>query len=279
MRPLELVFEVGGLPAYDLPDRLRELYGGGVGFTPERLYANFVSSLDGVVALSAAEASSGPVISGHSQADRFVMGLLRACADAVLIGAGTLRADPRHFWTADHAYPGAAAEYAELRRRLGRSAQPRLVVVTSSGALAPRHPALQAGALILTTGAGAARLESRTPGASTVLPIGEGRVLEPQRVLEAIRAEGHRVLLCEGGPHLIGKLLAARLVDELFLTLSPVLAGRPEGDRRMGLVEGTALLPASGRWATLLSLRRHDSHLFLRYDVSRRVEMGRPSAA
>jgi len=228
-----------------------------------------VSSLDGVVALNVTEPSSGPIISGHNPADRFVMALLRACADAVLIGAGTLRADPRHFWTAEHAYPGAATEFAELRRRLGRAARPRLVVVTASGALDPQHPALEAGALILTTAAGASRLQSRAPRASTVAPIGEGKGVGPQRVLEAIRAEGHRLVLCEGGPHLMGDLLAAGLIEELFLTLSPVLAGRPDGERRLGLVEGTALLPASGRWATLLSLRRQDSHLFLRYGLSR----------
>ncbi len=260
-----------GLPAYGLPDRLRNSYGGPIGFPSPRLYANFVSSLDGVVAFDA-EPSSGPIISGYSEADRFVMGLLRACADAVLVGAGTLRADPRHLWTADHIYPKAATEYAELRRRLGRSTHPRLVVVSAGGGLDPRHPALQAGALILTTAAGASRLEGRLPGVSRVVSVGSGAALDAGSLVEATRAEGHRTILCEGGPHLIAGLFADGHVDELFLTLSPVLAGRKEGAHRLGLVEGATLLPADGRWGTLLSLRRHDSHLFLRYGIRRSPE-------
>jgi hypothetical protein len=93
MIPLDVLFEKSGLPSYDLPADLERLYGGGLGFEAPRLYANFVSSLDGVVALEG-EKHSSQMISGQSEADRFVMGLLRACADAVLIGAGTLRAAP-----------------------------------------------------------------------------------------------------------------------------------------------------------------------------------------
>ena len=268
MKPLETLFEASGLLAYDLPDHLKELYGGRVGFPSQRLYANFVSSLDGVVALEDRSGPSpGTIISGHSEVDRFVMGLLRACADAVLVGAGTLRADPKHRWTAEHIYPAAASDYAELRHRLGRSAQPRLVVVTASGELDGRHPGLQRDALILTNHRGATRLEGRIPEASTVKPLGDEKALDARRVVEAIQAEGHKLILCEGGPHLIGDLLSAALVDELFLTLSPVLAGR--GQRhRMGLVEGAELLPFRPRWGTMLSLRRHESHLFLRYDIS-----------
>ncbi|HYU63230.1 MAG TPA: dihydrofolate reductase family protein, partial [Verrucomicrobiae bacterium] len=58
-----------------------------------RVYANFVSSIDGIVALEAGTAPSGGIISGRNEADRFVMGLLRAFADAVLVGAGTVRAE------------------------------------------------------------------------------------------------------------------------------------------------------------------------------------------
>ena len=98
-------------------------------------------------------------------------------------------------------------------------------------------------------------------------PLGDEKALDARRVVEAIQAEGHKLILCEGGPHLIGDLLSAALVDELFLTLSPVLAGRGQRHRR-GLVEGAELLPFRPRWGTMLSLRRHESHLFLRYDIS-----------
>ncbi len=72
--------------------------------------------------------------------------------------------------------------------------------------------------------------------------------------------------MSEAGPHLFGSLLAAGLVDELFLTSSPRFAGRGSGTR-LGLVEGAALLPALHRDAQLLSVRRCDDHLFLRYQL------------
>jgi hypothetical protein len=92
LSPFEVLFEAGGLPEYALPVDLKHLYGR-LGFTNRVVYANFVSSIDGVVTLGA-KPSAGSVISGKDQADRFLMGLLRACADAVVLGAGTLRATP-----------------------------------------------------------------------------------------------------------------------------------------------------------------------------------------
>jgi hypothetical protein len=62
-------------------------------------------------------------------------------------------------------------------------------------------------------------------------------------------------------------LVADRQLDELFLTLSPILAGRRAGDGRLGLLEGIELLPETSLWAHLLSLRVHGTHLFLRYSL------------
>src|SRR4029077_18274636 len=91
LRPLEVLFETE-LPSYPLPADLERLYGR-LGFSEPVVYSNFVSSLDGVVSLGV-KPSAGSVISGKYPADRFVMGLLRSCADAVVVGAGTLRATP-----------------------------------------------------------------------------------------------------------------------------------------------------------------------------------------
>lgn len=269
LTPFDLLVEAGRTPAFDLPESLSRLYGGRLGFRSPRLYANFVSSLDGVVDLDLPGVSSGSVISGGSLADRFVMGLLRACADAVLIGAGTLRADPEHLWTPQHVHPAATADFAELRRRLGRASDPKLVVVTSTGDLDVHHPALRQGAIILTTTNGASRLAPRLPQQSTVLSLSDDASLRPEQIVGALTTQGHLTTLCEGGSHLIGPLLAAGLVDELFLTLSPVMAGRGQLSHRLGLVEGVELLPAHGLWANLISLRRHGAHLFLRYELSR----------
>ena len=194
--------------------------------------ANFVESVDGVVALSGAAGESGAVVSGGSQADHFLMGLLRSCADAVLIGAGTLRAARRDLWTADSIFPAAADLYA----RVGRL-RPRLYVVSASGRVDPGLPALRDG--VLLTGK-----------------------LPAQEILQRIRADGHQRILCEGGPGLFAELAAAGLLDALFLTLSPRLFGRFEADGRKALTDGRDL---GGKELVLRSVRRAGSHLFLRY--------------
>lgn len=262
--PLESLYESPGLPDWTLPDRLAAAYGGGLGFADECLYANFVTSLDGVAALGPEHPSSGSAISGREPADRFVMALLRACADAVLVGAGTLRATPTHRWIPEHVFPAGADEFAVLRRNLGRAAQPELIVVTASGDLPAAHPALQGNALIVTTSAGARRLDGHLAGACELVVLGDGPVLGMREVMTAVRARGHAVVLSEAGPDVLGHLVADRLLDELFWTVSPVLAGRGVVPRP-GLVSGIELLP--GRWdaAELVDAKRRASYLFLRY--------------
>ncbi|WP_371799071.1 dihydrofolate reductase family protein [Streptomyces sp. NBC_01707] len=264
MEPLDLLYEEAGQPGSGLPPALATVYGGDLGFTPPCVYANFVTSIDGVAALGPEFLSSGSAISGRNPADRFVMGLLRACADAVLIGAGTLRATPSHKWTPDHVCPQAAPDFGELRRSLGRATQPELVVVTASGDLPTEHPALQSGALVATTMDGTRRLDGRLPPACTVLPTREGSTVRMADILAALHAHGHTTVLTEGGPHLIGNLLGEGLLDELFLTTSPVLAGRADTPRP-GLIAGLELLPEQPAWMDLISARRRDSYLFLRY--------------
>ncbi len=264
MIPLSRVFEEDWLPSYDVPEDLVRLYDGGIGFDAPRVYANFVSSLDGVVALKDQQHSS-QMISGNSEADRFVMGLLRACADAVLIGAGTLRAAPESLWTPAYIYPDAAAGFAELRKVLGRDAEPRLVVLTATGDVNPDHPALEAGALILTTSLGATKLRHRVSRSSTVVGLGDGRAISWLDVIATLRSKEHQLVLTEGGPTVIGGLLQAGLLNELFLTLSPILAGRSSLDGRPGLVDGAELLPHRSIAGDLVSIRKDNSHLFLRY--------------
>lgn len=132
---LSLLSEEPGLPGWGLPAGLAAAYGGDLGFAEPCTYANFVASLDGVTALGPEYPSSGSAISGHNPADRLVMGLLRACADVVLIGAGTLRATPSHRWSPAHVCPAAADAYAAFRRDLGRDGDPLLAVVTARGDL------------------------------------------------------------------------------------------------------------------------------------------------
>jgi riboflavin biosynthesis pyrimidine reductase len=261
IKPFEVLYEAGDLPAYKLPADLYHLYGG-LGFAKRAVYSNFVSSVDGVVTLGD-KPSAGSIISGKYPADRFLMGLLRACADVVLIGAGTMRATPGHLWTPAHVYPEFATEFLALRSALERSREPQLVVVTASGNLDPSHPALAKGAVVMTTVEGAKAIGNRLPKTCEVV-VRTGKRLDLAKVLADLRSRGLDVILTEGGPHVIGELIGAGVLDEAFLTVSPVIAGRKD-NKRLGMVEGVELLPGGGVGTELLSARRHHDYMFLRY--------------
>jgi riboflavin biosynthesis pyrimidine reductase len=260
MEPFEVLYEAADLPAYKLPADLHHLYGR-LGFAKRAVYSNFVASVDGVVTLGEKH-SAGSIISGKNPADRFLMGLLRACADVVLIGAGTMRATPGHLWTPANVFPELATEFLALRSALGRSREPQLVVVTASGKLDASHPALVKGALVMTTAEGAKAIANRLSKTCEVLAMGNR--LDLGKVLADLRSRGLDVILTEGGPHVVGQLIEAGLLDEAFLTVSPVIAGRKD-DKRLGMVEGVELLPGHGVWSNLVSARRHGDYLFLRY--------------
>src|SRR2546428_1533360 len=115
---LEVLFDSTG-KGLGLPAPLSRAYGGDLGLAGDCLVANFVESVDGVVAFPDAAGESGAVVSGGSAPDRFLMGLLRACAGAGLIRAGALRAAP-----GGPGFPGAvfsarAPPYEEARRAPG----------------------------------------------------------------------------------------------------------------------------------------------------------------
>jgi riboflavin biosynthesis pyrimidine reductase len=265
--PLECLFEVDALPQTALPAELARLHDGDLGFPEQCLYANFVATLDGVVSIPGMR-NSNAFVAGDSDADRFLMGLLRAFADTVLIGAGVLRASPRGTWRAEEIYPPAADGYAELRRELGINPRPEVAVLTGSGSVDPSHPLFESGALVLTSEAGADRLRGTLPDAAAVLTLGSSPALDPSLVVATLCERGGRRILCEAGPHTFGELLTAGLVDELFLTRSPLLVGDAGPGTRLALVEESDLLPG-GRHVRLLSVRRHGSHLFQRYALER----------
>ncbi len=276
LAPLETLYDAAPGEPLPLPPELAALYG------PLRLAAaapghplvisNFVSTLDGVVALGEAGYEGGGAISGYDRHDKAVMGLLRAISDAVVVGAGTLRSVPRGVWTAEHIYPPLAPAYAALRSALGKSEPPLNVIVTAHGALDLALPVFASGmvpALIVTASLGAQRL------AGAVLPAGvhvaaggdQERVSAPD-VLAAIQTArpSTSVILVEGGPQLMADFFGAHLIDDLFLTLAPQVAGRDVTHPRPGFVEGALFLPAQPLWSRLVSVRRGDSHLFLRYE-------------
>lgn len=263
MRPIERLFEREGLPRFGLPAALAAMYGGDFGLDRPELYANFVSSLDGVVALAGSE-ESGHLISGDSESDRFIMGLLRASADAVLVGAGTFRRARGDLWLPETIYPAAADLFAELRRQLGLRPHPLLVIVTPSAHIDPTEPALR-DCLVITTPQGEARLRGTLPAGARIAVL-ESQHLEGRSLLDLLHTHNLQVVLTEGGPSLLGQFLEEGLIDELFLTTSPRLFGRRSGDERKSLVDGVDL---GGLSLSLASVRRQESQLFLRYSRER----------
>jgi riboflavin biosynthesis pyrimidine reductase len=264
-----------------LPEELKNLYGGDLRFpafhTRPYVIGNFVSTIDGVVSFEIPGKSGGGDISGFNEADRFIMGLLRASADAVIVGAGTLREVAReHMWLAEHVYPEARERYARYRQGvLNKRVPPLNVIVSGSGTVDLQKTVFRTDAvktLIVTLPKGAERLAKNGVALTTAevraIEGAEGK-LAPASILKLLRDEfGVKILLHEGGPVLFGDFVAHGCVDELFLTVAPQFAGRDAKRQRPGVVGGVEFLPQTAPWLKLLSVKQSANHLYLRYGNS-----------
>jgi riboflavin biosynthesis pyrimidine reductase len=238
--------------------------------------ANLVTSLDGVVSLGVEGKAGGKEISGSNVQDRALMGVLRAAADAVVVGAGTLRDGKGSPLTAASVYPPLKAAYASFRRALDKEQAPLAVIVTSSGDLDPSLPLFhrEQDVLVVTTAKGARSLPkldlpSRVTVTEALAPSAHKEATIPAHsVLDAIaQIRSCSLVLVEGGPHLLGDFLAEHLIDEQFLTLSPQLIGHDDSSQELHLVEGHTFAPADPLWCKLAVIKRCESHLFLRYVI------------
>jgi len=241
----------------------------------QHVFSNFVSTLDGVVSLQVRGHAGGGDISGFSIQDRMVMGLLRAIADVVIVGTGTLEADPQHVWTPEGICPDLADDYRALRLALRKRSAPLNVLVSGSGRIdldLPVFTSSRVQTVVITTTAGAKQLARRkTPPWLEIHAVPRcRRMVPPSSILDAVGRmnAGNRILI-EGGPQLLGEFYARRLMDEQFLTLAPQVAGREYGDARISLVMGQAFPPSGMRWGALSDVRRGGGHLFLRYTFRR----------
>ena len=198
------------------------------------------------------------------------MGLLRAVADAVIVGAGTLRSVSQHRWTAEYIYPRLAGVYQKLRTSLGKPDPPLNVIVTTHGAIDLDLPLFQSGevpVLIVTNTQGEERIRAQKLQPFVQLSVIPGYgPLSAQAILQEVNnIRQCKVILVEGGPQLMGDFFAEHVLDELFLTLAPQIAGRDSEIERPGLVMGKRFAPEDPLWGTLVSVKRGGSHLFLRY--------------
>lgn len=218
------------------------------------LRANMIASLDGSAWWGE---RTGPL---GDEGDREIFQLLRGLADVVIVGAGTVRIEgygpvrPRPEWDA---------------LRAGRPPVPPLAVVSRALNLdfdAPIFTTAHQRTIVLTTQAAPASQRKTAETKADVIVAGQDGI-DVRAAIDGLIARGHTRLLCEGGPKLLAQIAAAGRVDELCLTLSPVLLA---GDAAR-ILDG-APLPEPGRFRLAHALRSQD-HIFLRY-VSRSAAEG-----
>jgi riboflavin biosynthesis pyrimidine reductase len=225
-----------------------------------RVMLNMVMSADGHATL---EGRSGPL---SDSADRALFHGLRRTVDAILVGARTARTERYGRLIPD---PASRA----LRAARGLAEEPLACVISGSLALGQDVPLLeeeQARVAILT--ASAASLPGTVAARVDYVRTRRDGRLDLRAALSELRERfSVQSVLCEGGPHLACQLLAADLVDELFLSVSPTLAGG--SSQALRILAGEDLQPPVA--LDLLNVLAHDSSLFLRYGVSARERVSR----
>lgn len=211
------------------------------------LRANFVASLDGA---ASHQGRAGGL--GDAQ-DQQVLLALRELADVVLVGAGTVRVE---------GYGGLGLDDAAIARRrgLGLADLPELAIVSGSLDLDPRAEVFTAPGprpLVLTRAAAPPERAAALARVARLEVCGE-QAVDPHSVVRVLAERGLTQVLCEGGPQLFASLLSADLVDELCLSLSPVL----EGGAAPRIARGG---PAAGLPMRLEHVLHGERMLFLRY--------------
>jgi riboflavin-specific deaminase-like protein len=218
------------------------------------LILNMASTLDGRASLDGRSGSIG------NRADRELFHALRADVDAVMAGAGTVRAERYGRIIADE-------RVRQARVERGLTAEPLALVVSGRVSLAPDTPLLgepQARVVIVTPSA--ASLPETAAQVDYVRAERDGELDLAAAMRELHERLGVRTLLCEGGPHLNAQLLLAGLLDELFLSLAPKLAGGEDATgEALRILAGAAF--AEPAELELLAALENESHLFLRYAV------------
>lgn len=272
--PYHLLFDDDDTTGPGLPEPVRAIYGGDwrLPAAPAGrpfVFTNFVVSHDGRISFDEPRRSGGGDVSRNAPHDLWLMALLRARADAILTGAGTLRVARRHRWLPWETFPADELALAALRAAEGRAPLPALVVVSGSGKIAPDAAALHVPSrpvIVATTAAGEPQARAAVASlAHASLHISPGDTVDLAALFAALRAEhGVATLLSEGGARIYAELIAAALIDEVFTTASPIVVGNrpPPAPPRPSLVEGIAFPPNSPPRLHLVSLRRHGDYLF-----------------
>jgi riboflavin biosynthesis pyrimidine reductase len=246
------------------------------------IYSNFVQSLDGIASYNGRHATGADI--SQSAEDRWLMDLLRAHADAILLGINTLTEETQMCGGRGPAYTIEDPLVRELRGKLGRKRE-KNIFVTGAASLDLSAYRVFDGDLVdtcvITTTTGARRLaEKKSHPHVQVIVAGEGNFVDLPQTMRLLNEQlGIQHLLCEGGPMLYGYMSRAGLIDEKFLTVSPVEVGLlvpPEQEPseaeqknppklRPTTFMGPGFLKENAPWWQWMSCRRVGDHQFNRY--------------
>jgi len=260
---------------------------GNLGFPPapgERpwIYSNFVQSLDGIVSFKGRHATGGDI--SQLAEDRWLMDLLRAHADAVLLGINTLMEETQLLQNRGPVYSIEDIELRSLRDKLDRGREKNIFVTGAAYLDLSDYRVFDPGTVetfIITTTVGARRLAQKSSHPHIkVVVAGEGTFVDLAEAMRILRRQhGIERVLCEGGPTLYGYMSRAGLIDEKFITISPVEIGLfipaeqepSEAERTNPPKERPTPFMAPGfmkenaPWWQWMSCRRVGDHEFNRY--------------
>lgn len=251
------------------------------------IYSNFVQSLDGIVSFKGKRPLGSDI--SQSEEDRWLMDLLRAHADAIILGINTLVEETRVISGRGPVYNIEDETALDLRRKLGRRRETNIFVTGAARVELDRYQVFdgdRGDTLILTTTTGAARLlENKAHPHVQVIIAGEGDLVDLPKAMGILRAQfGIEYLLCEGGPTLYGYMSRAGLIDEKFITISPLEVGllippeqepaeseksNPPRERPTTFV-APGFIKEDAPWLQWLSCRKVGDHQFNRYRRVRR---------
>ena len=284
MRNFEVLFDDAEPSSYD--DPAYERYGK-LAFPPPPsarpwIYSNFVQSLDGIASFKGRHATGGDI--SQLPEDRWLMGFLRAHADAILLGINTLMEETQLLGNRGPVYSIEDAAIRKLREKLGLGREKNIFVTGAAYLDLGDYRVFDSDSVesfIITTSVGARRLaDKESHGRVNVIVAGQKSFVDlPQAMRILQQNHGINRLLCEGGPTLYGYMTRAGLIDEKFLTISPLEIGilvPPEQEpsiaersnppkERPTTFMAPGFVKENAPWWQWLSSRRIADHQFNRY--------------
>jgi len=284
MRNFEILFDEA--ERADSGDLAYERYGqfGFPSVPAERpwIYSNFVQSLDGIVSFKGRHATGADI--SQLPEDHWLMDFLRAHSDGILLGINTLIEETQLLGNRGPDYSIGDPELRRLRAKLGRGKEKHVFVTGAAYLNLSDYRVFDPGppeVFIVTTKLGARRLAEKTTHPHVkVIVAGEEIFVDLAHAMRVLRQEhGIERLLCEGGPTLYGYLSKAGLVDEKFVTISPMEIGliippeqqpteaeknNPPKQRPTTFI-APGFVKENAPWWRWMSCRRVGEHQFSRY--------------